>query len=98
MPIFGISEEFATHARADFRDVANAHHGVVKTAADNFERATERGEIADVAIHKKDAFETGAVNPFEDLNDGVDERLRLQRDRARPASRVPERTAVTQRG
>ena len=66
--------------------------------ADNFKGATKRGEISDVPVDEDQSFEAGVIEPLEDLHDGIDERVRLQGERAGPASRVPERTAVTQRG
>ena len=71
---------------------------VVETAADDFQRATQRREIADVPVDDNQSLEAGVINHSTICTDGIDQRLRLEGDRARPAARVPERTAVAQRG
>src|SRR6267378_3744111 len=53
VPVLCIGKEFGAHALTYLGDVADVCHGVVPSATDDLQCATERGGIADVPVDQQ---------------------------------------------
>ena len=98
VPVGGVGAVKFAHAFAERRGIDHRDHQVVVLGAQHLQGAAQRRGVGDMRIDDEQAANAAVNRPVADLLDQLDQRDRLQRERAGPAPAVAERTAVGQRG